>query len=102
MLKPKSAKIKETIESRELELFLLNNADIWPAVEARAAVVKKHYTSGKYDREKAILYFYTVANMAAKMYHKMFCSGGDRIFSVSDRWTVAAAVVDYLEEEYFD
>ena len=91
----KSMIIKETAESRELELFAENTARVYnsfivPVVRNLA----KKYAKGIFDAEKAIDAFYPAACAASDMYAKEF---GYR-FSVGDRFTAAAYLaVAYME-----
>lgn len=61
--------------ARELELYAENTSVLYynhtlPVIEN----LKKKYNNGTYDKEKAVKLWEHVAETAAKMYHKEFCS----------------------------
>lgn len=93
--------IKNTVESRELTVFIENNADLYnnnilPVVNN----LKRYYKRGTYTREKAIDAFYPVAVAGAKLYSKTFAQLSDYqyIFNVTARFTAAAD----LEKSFID
>lgn len=98
--------MKTTIDMdavRELELYAENTSEIYhrwtmPTVEN----LKKKYSKGIYDHEKAVKAFEYVAEAAAKMYHKEFCSPGNWYddFSKSTRKAVAEILEEYYYDEY--
>ena len=98
MKRTKNMVIRETIESRELELYAENDGKLYfsmivPAVKNLA----KKYKKGTFDADKAIDAFYYVADEAARRYCKEF-GNGKQMFSVTDRFTCAAGLLDYYLE----
>ena len=90
---------KPSIESHELFIYAINTGDLYrkniiPTVKNLA----KHYKKGVYNTEKAIISYFNIATLAAKLYNKEFSSYGYNAFSVSDRYTVATD----LEKYYFE
>ena len=88
---------------RELELYADNTYAIYerhamPTVQN----LKKKYSRGKYDREKAVKAWEYVAEAAAKMYAREFASVGDwfRIFNRATRRAVAEEMEAYYFAEY--
>ena len=101
MKRTKNMVYKPSIESRELTLYAINNGRLYdymivPVVRNLA----KKYAKGTFDQNKAIDAFYPIACDAAKKYCKEFARLEDapRIFSVTDRFTTAADMVDYFME----
>lgn len=61
--------------ARELELYAENTSALYhnhtiPVIEN----LKKKYNNGTYEKENAVKLWEYVAETAAKMYHKEFCS----------------------------
>ena len=102
MKKTASMIIKETIESRELALYQENTSELWPMIQAKINMLKKHVKRNQYNHEKAIEALYPVACEAAKMYAKEFADVNSygHIFNVTARWTAAAVLLEYIESEY--
>lgn len=93
MKRMKSMQYQETVKSRDLCLYAINNDDLYrhmttPLIDN----LKKKAEKGIYDVEKAVDAYYYIASEASKMYEKDFGYS----FSVADRFTTA---VD-LEENY--
>lgn len=101
MKRTKSMIYKPSIESRELTLYAVNTCRLYdymivPVVRNLA----RKFAKGIFDADKAIDAFYPVACEAAKMYCREFARLEDapHIFSVTDRFTTAADMVDeYME-----
>ncbi len=101
MKRTKNMVYNPSIESRELTLYTTNDGriyDYWivPIVRNLA----KKFAKGTFDPDKAIDAFFPVATAAAKKYCKEFARLEDapRIFSVTDRFTTAADMVEYYME----
>ena len=101
MKRTKNMVIRETEESRELYLYANNTASLYsryivPVVRNLA----KKQGKGIFDADKAVDAFYPIACEAARMYCKEFARIEDapKVFSVSDRFTCAAELLDYYKE----
>lgn len=93
MKKTKNMYIKESTESRELSLFIENNADLYiHYILPLCNRLKKDFKKGLYTREKAIEKFYPIATVGARVYSKTFADLRDYsyIFNVTARYTAAA------------
>lgn len=101
MKKTKNMYINNTTESRELSLFIENNADLYEKyIIPICKNLNKYFKRGNYSREKAINAFYPVATAGARLYSKTFADLRDfqYIFNVTARYTAAAA----LEQSFID
>lgn len=101
MKRTKSMVYSPSIESRELTLYATNDGrlyDYWIVPIVRNLARK--YSKGTFDADRAIDAFYPVATAAAKKYCKEFARLEDvpSVFSVTDRFTTAADMVDYYME----
>lgn len=89
-------------EATELTLYANNDYNIYQVIQLVVTNLAKKYAKGVFVREKAIQAFYNVANQAAKSYCLRFGSWSDKyytMFSVSDRYTCAADLLDnYIDE----
>ena len=91
----KNMYVKNTSESRELEVYTENDNNIYfhhlqPVIKC----LKKKVVKGVFDEEKAIAAFYYVATAASNKY---FAEFGYK-FSVTERWTAAYNLLqDYME-----
>ena len=94
MKRTKNMIVKETVESRELELYAVNTKRVYNWSVAVVRNLAKKYRKGVFDREKAIDAFYPVATFASDLYGKEF---GYR-FSVQDRFTASDYLVSYYME----
>lgn len=100
MKRTKNMYINPSHEANELELFCLHNDRyIYRCLQGVVANLKKYYKRGNYNPDRAIDAFYPVMTEAAKRYIREFCSIGARPFSVTDRFTAAAAMVEHFEED---
>ncbi len=97
----KSMVIRESDESRELELYADNERDIYffylvPAIKNLA----RKYKRGIFDKARAVDAFYPAACAAAKKYCTEFARLEDapHVFDVTARYTAAA----YLLEVHMD
>lgn len=99
MKRTKNMYINPSHEANELELFSLHNDRyIYRCLQGVVTNLKKHYKRGNYNPDRAIDAFYPVMTEAAKRYAKeFFVIGGG--FTVTERFTAAAALVDHFEEE---
>lgn len=101
MKKTKNMYVKETAESRELTIFIENNADLYSRyILPVCQNLNRHFKRGNYSREKAINAFYPVATAGARLYSKTFADLRDYsyIFNVTARYTAAAE----LEQSFID
>lgn len=101
MNRTKNMFYKPSIESRELTLYATNDGRLYdyrivPVVRNLA----KKFAKGTFNPDKAIDAFYPIATEAAKKYCKEFARLEDapNVFSVTDRFTTAADMVDYFME----
>jgi len=101
MERTKNMVYRPSIESRELTLYATNDGRLYdyrivPVVRNLA----KKFAKGTFNPDKAIDAFYPVATEAAKKYCREFARVEDapRIFSVTDRFTTAADMVEYYME----
>ena len=85
---------KPSEEARELFIYVVNNGDAYPHIQAIVNNLAKKLKKGVYDMKKAVDAYYHVACEESDRYHKDF---GYR-FTVTERFTAA---VD-MEEYYFD
>lgn len=99
MTRSKNMIIKETIESTELYLFAINESCLKNRFRAVCENLNRYSLKGTYDHEKAIDAFYPVFCEASKLYAKYFASDDWR-FSVSDRFTAAAEMVEFFENDF--
>lgn len=97
MKRTSSVVYRETIESRELHLYGVNNDIVYRHFKEVSKNLKKKIEKGTYDSDKAIDAFYHVANTASKEYEREFGYG----FSVQDRFTCACDLKDDFEEEVY-
>lgn len=96
MKRTSSMKVVETEESRELMLYAVNDGRLYSrAIVPTVRNLAKKYSAGKFDPERAIDAFYYVACAASDSYSRDY---GYR-FSVTDRFTVAAEMVEYFRED---
>lgn len=101
MKKAKNMYINNTTESRELSLFIENNADLYEKyIVPICKNLNRYFKRGNYSREKAINAFYPVATAGARLYSKTFADLRDfqYIFNVTARYTAAAE----LEQSFID
>ena len=101
MKKTKNMYINNTTESRELSLFIENNADLYTNyIVPICKNLNRYFKRGNYSREKAINAFYPVATAGARLYSKTFADLRDfqYIFNVTARYTTAAE----LEKSFMD
>lgn len=90
------------IESRELELFIENDGELYRKLRKPIEDnLKKHLKRGVFSKEKAMKSYMRLANAGAKYYAKAFAQAEDwnRIFSVSDRKAVAERLLDFFVQE---
>ena len=86
MERTRSMYYEESVESRELYLYAVNNEAIYsrhvlPAIKSLA----RKYKAGRYDAGRAVDLFFYVATTAGKEYGREY--GG--AFSVQERYTAA-------------
>jgi hypothetical protein len=96
----KKSGLSGEIETRELELFAINDGDLYrQRVQPIIKNLKKKIKSGKYDAKLALKAWQYAADDAAKKYVKEYGSPGDKMFSVQDRKDVAKKLQEYYQEE---
>ena len=98
MKRTKSMMYQPSVASNDLMLYAVNNKTLH--AQRIAPMVKnlaRYYNKGKFDSEKAIDGFYSIATDAAKMYCHEF-GDGNQIFTVTDRFTVAVEMLNYFME----
>ena len=94
MKRTKSMFYRETVESRELFLFTVNESAIYPQLCAIVRNLNRKYSKGIYNPEKAIDAFYYAIESANMLYNKYFGYS----FSVTDRFSAAIMTRDYFTE----
>ena len=89
----------ETIESRELCLFAMNDSTTYfNSILPNYKNIARKANKGTYIPEKAHKAFYNVACYAAQRYCANFGGTWHKVFSVSDR----KAAADYLLEDFIE
>ena len=101
MVRTKSMVYKESVESRELLLYTVNESLLYPWTCSIVRCLSRKYRKGTFDADRAIDAFYPLACDAAKRYCREFARVEDapRVFTVTDRFTCAADMVDYYMED---
>ncbi len=96
MKRTKNMIYTETIESRELMLYTVNDGELYRGIiTAVINSLRKKYNKGQYNQDRAIDAWYTVATQASAKYNKDFGYS----FSVPDRFTVAVELEQYFIDE---
>lgn len=90
-----------TIESRELALYAINDAEIYNRSVFVIESLQKKIKAGKYDADKALIAWGYVAEAAAKKYAKEFGGVWHSVFSVADRKLAAKEIAEHYESEVF-
>lgn len=96
MKRTKNMMYKETSESFELYLYLINDYNLYMIYESDCKALMKKVDKGIFDDNKAIDLFYYLTTEASKRYNKDFGYS----FSTGDRFTVAVMLVRDFMEEY--
>ena len=100
MKRTKNMYINPSHEANELELYALHcDENLYRWLQNVVGTLKKHYRRGNYNPDRAIDAFYPVTTEAAKRYMREFCNIGPGPFSVTDRFTATAAMVEHFEED---
>lgn len=95
--------MKETNESRELQLFIENDGDLYR--QTYYPILKnyqKKIDKGNFDKVLAVKGFVNLANEGAKRYCIRYCSPDLKyfnVFSVADRKIVAENLTKYFINE---
>ena len=98
----KNMYINPSHEATELELYALHsNPAIYRRLLGVVETLRRHVKRGNYDPARAVDAFYYTMNDAAKMYAREFMSIGAG-FTVTERYTAAAAMVEHFEEDILD
>ncbi len=96
MKRTKNMTYNETIESRELMLYTVNDGELYCGIiTAVISNLRKHAPKGQYNTDRAVDAWYTVATQASAKYNKDFGYS----FSVPDRFTVATELEQYFKDE---
>ena len=90
-----------TIESRELALYAVNDAEIYNRSVFVIERLQNKIKAGEYDADKALVVWGCVAEAAAKKYAKEFGGVWHKIFSVADRNLAAKEIAEHYESEVF-
>ena len=98
MKRTKNMTVNPTTESNELFLYAVNTGRLYQQVISVVRNLARKYRKGIYDPDRARDAYYPIACEAAKLYQHEYCSPGDSIFSVSDRFTAAAEMEEYYRE----
>lgn len=94
--------IKESEESRELTLYIVNDGSLHESIITPIIKnLQKKAKAGKLDKVKAIDAFYYAAQAGAKKYCKDFARVEDapQVFDVTARYTTAAALFENYEDQ---
>lgn len=97
MKRTKSMIYKESAEAHELVLCTVNEAELYPWIQAVIKSLAKKAKKGVYDSEKAIDAWYPVATEMSKRYHKYY----GYTFTVQERFTAAVDMEEYFRDEVF-
>jgi hypothetical protein len=98
MKRTKNMIYKETVESRELFLYTVNDGYLYEhTITYIIKSLEKKAKKGIYDKEKAIDAYYKLATAGSNKYYKDF---GYK-FNVQDRFTAACDMEDYYKEQVF-
>lgn len=84
-----------SVESRELLLFVTNTNEYWSSIICIIKNLHRKYVKGIFSEDKAVDIFYPLCVKASKDYDRLF--GYD--FTVTERFSAATDLVDYFEEE---
>lgn len=96
MKRTKSMNYKESVESRELFLYAINDGYLYSQVILLIINnLRKKANKGIYNIEKAVDAYYTVACKASEMYNKEFGES----FNVTDRFTCAVDMEVYYKDD---
>jgi hypothetical protein len=99
MKRTKSMVYKETVESKELTLYTLNDYTLYRLYIAPLIMnLTRKAANGIYDKEKAIDGWFAVATKASKFYNKDFGYS----FSVQDRFTTAIELEEFFHDQVFE
>lgn len=90
-----------SIESRELALFIINNATLYKQAQEVMKSLRKKIKAGKYEAEKALILWQHHAEAGAKAYAKEFGGVWHTLFSVADRKEAAKEIAEHYQEELF-
>ena len=94
----KNMVIRPSGEARELALFAENDSQIYrQSIKPTIDNLRRKVARGTYDAQKAIIAFYYVADAASRKYNKDFGYS----FTVTERCTAAADLLDFFEDEIF-
>ena len=89
-------------ESRELELFINNEREIYfSLVVPTRKALQRHFKRGTYDTDRAIIAWKRVCDRSAHIYARTYDNerNWNKIFSVEDRKQTAIELEKYWHEE---
>jgi hypothetical protein len=98
MKKTRNMYFKESVESRELELYARNNYKTYMHFKSVVENLNKKIIKDVYDYEKSITAFYYVINTANKSYIHDFGYS----FDVQARYTVAVLYAKQFKHDTFN
>lgn len=98
MKRTRSMVYKNSVESHELVLCTVNEAGLYPMIQAVTKSLAKKAKKGVYDSEKAIDAWYPVVTEMSKRYHKYY----GYAFTVQERFTAAVDMEEYFRDEVFE
>jgi hypothetical protein len=94
--------MEQTPESRELELYIVNDYDIYfQSIIPTIIRHKRMLKNGKYNEEKALSSWLMIAKNGAQKYSKIFGSEYYQ-FKKSDIELCAKSLLEYYEDEIKD
>lgn len=100
---PKSLGLSGGDEQRELELYTINDGDIYrQRIQPILANLRRKIKKGTYDAAKAVKLWGYAADAGAQKYNKEFGDAKgkiDQIFKKADRMAVAKSLQEHYEEE---
>lgn len=94
MKRTKSMQYKETTESRELFLYIVNDGELYRQAKYIIESLRKKAIKGIYNPDKAVDAWYNLATVGSQQYKKDFGYS----FSVQDRFTCATDLEEYYRE----
>ena len=92
----KNMYVENTAASRELELYVYNDRNIYlHQIKPLISNLQRKFARGDYNATKAIVAFYHITTNASNKYYKEF---GYK-FSVTERWTSAYYILQEFIED---
>lgn len=94
MKRTKSMIFIDSAEATELYLCAVNNGDCYHRIKAVYTNLKKKWSKGQYDNDRAVEAWYYIATEEAKIYFKDF---GYK-FTVTEKWSAAVKLEEHYRE----